>query len=152
MLLVHPQASLLRNGSAAPAITLQTDTGVHVDALAAAAHRPLLIQFFSTVCDTCARQGPALCALPARFRRTLVIAVDAAGETAAAIRAYGLHAMPPPCVAHRLVDPALSVTRAYQAAVVPTVYVVDSSGRIAYGGVGGNAIDGAQAALMQLGG
>lgn len=151
MLVLRPQPQLLAVGSTAPAIVLQSASGQQVDGLRAAAHHNLVVEFFDTQCDTCQRQAAQLCALAQRHASDVFVAVDAAGERASALTAYAGAHQPPPCPVTLLADPKLSVSRAYRAAVVPTVYVVDSSGKIAYAGVGSAGVDGLDAMLQRLG-
>lgn len=152
VLVVHPQAPLLSMGSAAPPINLTSDTGQPVNALQAAAHNALVIEFFDIECATCQRQAPALCSIAARHASDVFVAVDAANESASALRAYRMRYLAPPCPVTLLVDPGLKVSRAYQAAVVPTLYVVDSTGKIASAAVGPAGVDGLEAALRRAGG
>lgn len=152
VLVIHLQPQLLAAGTTAPAIVLQSDTGQRVDGLAAAAHHNLVVAFFDTQCDTCERQAAQLCTLAEQHAADVFVAVDAGGESRSAVAAYGRANHPPPCPVTLLLDPGLSVSRAYRAAVVPTVYVVDSSGKIAYGAVGSAGVGGLDATLRQLGG
>lgn len=152
VLVVHPQAPLLSTGSAAPAINLTSDTGQRVNALAAAAHHALVIEFFDIECATCQRQAPALCGIAAGHTSDVVVAVDAGNESAAAIRGFRMRYFAAPCPITVLVDPGLAVSRAYRAAVVPTVYVVDKGGNIAYADVGPAGVDNLDAVLQRVGG
>lgn len=152
VLVVHLQPQLLAAGSTAPAIVLQSSAGQRVDALVAAAHHNLVVEFFDTQCDTCRRQAAALCSVARQRPAVVFVAVDAGGENRSAVAAYGRVNHPPPCPVTLLLDPGLSVSRAYRAAVVPTVYVVDSSGKIAFGAVGSAGVDGLDVTLRRLGG
>ena len=150
IVLVHTEPPLLARGTDAPAIVLQSDTGVRVDVLRGAAHHAVVVEFFETACVSCQHGAPALCAAGAGFPDVTIVAVDAGAEAAPALRAFVARYLPSSCNATVLVDPAQSVSHAYRAAVVPTVYVVDRNGKIAYGGVGPAGIDGLAAALRQL--
>ena len=152
VLVIHPQPQLLAAGTRAPAIRLESIAGEQVDALAAAAHHSLVVEFFDTQCDTCARQEGLLCSLAGQHAADVFVAVDAAGETRSAVAAYGRDNQPAGCPVTLLLDPGLGVSRAYRAAVVPTLYVVDSSGKIAFGAVGSAGVDGLDPTLRQLGG
>jgi peroxiredoxin len=149
---VHPQPQLLATGTVAPPIVLTSAAGQQVNALEAATAHRLVIEFFDVECETCQRQAAELCGIAARHPADVFVAVDAARESATALSAYARHYHPAPCPVTLLVDPGLKVTRAYRAAVVPTVYVVDARGTIAYGAVGPAGIDGAEPALRRLGG
>ena len=148
---VHPQPPQLAAGTTAPAIVLHTVAGASLNANAAAAHHALVVEFIETSCETCQRNAPVVCALAARFSHDVFVGVDAGAESAAAVAGFAAAHEPAGCPVTLLLDPGLSVTHAYEAAVVPTVYVVDSSGKIAYGGVGSDGIAGLAAVLQRLG-
>ena len=151
-MVVRPSAQLLPLGTAAPPLRLMSTTGQPVNALQAAAHHSLVVSFFDTQCDTCRSQAPQLCSVAQNRSDDVFIAVDAGGESAAALRAYAQSAFSSPCRVTVLADPARTVSRAYRAAVVPTVYVVDSGGKIAYAAVGSDGVNGLPATLQRLGG
>ena len=151
MFFVHPQPPQLAVGSAAPQITLRSVSGQTVNATAAAAHHALVVEFIETSCTTCQRDAGTVCGLASHFGQDTFVAVDAGGESAAAVSAFAAAHEPSGCGVTLLLDPGLQVTHAYEAAVVPTIYVVDSGGRIAYGGVGSDGIAGVQAVLQRLG-
>lgn len=149
--LVHPQAPLLSTGTAAPPIDLTSNTGQRVNALQAAAGHALVVEFFDVECDTCKRQAPQLCSIAARNPSDVFVAVDAANEGTGALTAFARNNLPQPCPVALLIDPGTQVSRAYHAAVVPTLYVVDGSGRIASAAVGPAGVDGLEAVLHRLG-
>ena len=149
---VRPAAQLLPLGAAAPPLTLTDTTGKRLNALQAAAHHNLVIDFFDTQCDTCKGQSAELCGVAQQHGSDVFVAVDAGGEAAAAVSSYAQTNFPSPCPVTALPDPTRSVSRAYRAAVVPTVYVVDSGGKIAYAAVGSAGVDGLAATLQRLGG
>lgn len=149
---VRPSAQLLPLGTEAPPLTRVSTTGQTVNALQAAAHHNLVIDFFDTQCDTCRRQAPQLCTIAQQHSDDVFIAVDAGGETAAALKAYAQSNFQQSCRVTVLADPDRTVSRAYRAAVVPTVYVVASGGEIAYAAVGSDGVNGLSATLQRLGG
>jgi peroxiredoxin len=148
--LVHPQPGLLTSGTAAPPIVLDTDTGSRLDVLKSASPRPVAVEFFETSCVDCQEDAAAVCGLATGFPDVMVVAVDAGNDTAAALQAFAARYMAAPCPVTLLVDPRQNVSHDYQVAVVPTVYVVDKSGKIAYGGVGAAGIQGTAGALRTL--
>lgn len=152
VLVVHPQAPLLPAGSPAPPIKLTSDTGQPVNALVAAAHHALVVEFFDIECTTCQRQAPALCGIAARHPSDVFVAVDAGNESPTALRAFRARYFPQPCPVTVLVDPGVAVSRAYRAAVVPTLYVIDTRGTIASADVGPAGIDNLDAVLHAVGG
>ncbi|MBV8529578.1 MAG: TlpA family protein disulfide reductase [Candidatus Dormibacteraeota bacterium] len=149
---VRPSAQLLPPGTPAPALTLVSTTGQTVNALQAAAHHNLVITFFDTQCDTCRAQAPQLCAVSLQRSGDVVIAVDAGGESTDTLEAYAQSNFSSSCRVTVLADPDRTVSRAYRAAVVPTVYVVASGGEIAYAAVGSDGVNGLSATLRRLGG
>lgn len=151
IVLVRPQAPLLSAGTPAPPINLVSDTGQRVNPVQAAEHHAAVVAFFDVECDTCKRQAPQLCGIAARHPSATFVAVDAANESAAALAAFARDYMPQPCPVTLLVDPGAKVSRAYYAAVVPTLYVVDGSGNIASAAVGPAGVDGLEAVLHGLG-
>lgn len=149
---VRPSAQLLPLGTPAPALTLVSTTGQTLDALQAAAHHNLVVDFFDTQCDTCRAQAPQLCSLSLQHSSDVFTAVDAGGESADALTAYAKSNFPSSCRVTVLADPNRTVSRAYRAAVVPTVYVVAGGGEVAYAAVGSDGVNGLSATLQRLGG
>lgn len=149
---VRPTAQLLPLGTPAPPLKLVSATGQPVNALQAAAQHTLVVDFFDTQCDTCRSQAPQLCSIAKDHSNDFFFAVDAGGESGAALRAYAQSYLPAPCRVTVLADPDRTVSRAYRAAVVPTVYVVASGGEIAYAAVGSDGVNGLPATLQRLGG
>lgn len=147
---MHPSPPLLATGAAAPAIALQSDTGQSLDVLAMSAHHPAVVAFFETSCAVCQQDAEALCAASNAFPGVAVVAVDAGGASASALLAFAAQYLMPPCHVTVLVDPRKSAAHSYQVAVVPTIYVIDSNRKIAYGGVGAGGIHGVAAVLHQL--
>lgn len=130
------------------------DPGGHTitaSAMATAAHHPLVIDFFTAGCADCQRLGPELCAVSQRFSGVEFVAVDAAGEDARTVAAFGAHYLPRACAVTLLVDPALRTAHDYEVTVVPTVYVVDRNGRIASGAFGQAGLDDLATTLQRLG-
>ena len=150
--MVRPSAPLLPLGTAAPPLRLVSTSGRTVNALQVAAHHTLVVDFFDTQCDTCRGQAPQLCSVAQDHSNDVVVAVDAGGESAAALTAYARSYFSSPCRVTLLADPDRTVSRAYRAAVVPTVYVVASGGEIAYAAVGSGGVNGLPATLQRLGG
>jgi len=149
---VRPSAQLLPLGTVAPPVTLVSTTGQTINALLAATHHNLVIDFLDTQCDTCRSQAPQLCAVSLQHSSDVFIAVDAGGEGGGALRAYAQSNFSSSCRVTVLADPDRTVSRAYRAAVVPTVYVVASGGEIAYAAVGSDGVNGLSATLQRLGG
>lgn len=151
-MVVRPSAQLLPLGTPAPPLRLVSTTGQTVNALQAAAHHSLVVDFLDTQCDTCRSQAAQLCSIAQDRGSDVFVAVDAGGETASALKAYAQSYFSSSCRVTLLADPDRTVSRAYRAAVVPTVYVVASGGEIAYAAVGSDGVNGLPATLQRLGG
>ncbi|MGH7722805.1 MAG: TlpA family protein disulfide reductase [Candidatus Dormibacteria bacterium] len=146
VLVVHPQANLLPLGTAAPAISLDSVGGGHVDVAASANGRPYIVEFFEAGCAHCQQVAGQLCK-----ERVAVFAVDAAKDSAPTISSYRSR-YAARCGYPLLLDPKLSAGSAYNVNVVPTVYLV-KAGRIAYAGAGLDGVNGLGSAVAKaLGG
>lgn len=152
VLLVRPQPPLLAVGTAAPPIVLKTPDGVSDDVIHSAGGRPVAVEFFETTCATCQQAGPSLCALQAMLPQAVIVAVNAARESSSAMRAYAQRYQGANCTITLLADPDFTVNQNYEITVVPTVYVIDKNGKIAYGGVGAQGIDSLKPVLQRLAG
>jgi peroxiredoxin len=149
VLLVHPQPPLLAVGNMAPPIVLKTPDGVSLDVIHAAGQRPVVVEFFETTCPTCQQQAPSLCALQAMLPQTVFVAVNGARESSSAMKTYAQRYQGAGCNITLLGDPNGTVNQSYEITVVPTVYVIDKNGRIAYAGVGASGIDGLKPVLQR---
>ena len=150
VLLVHPTPPMLQAGTPAPSIALRTAGGQPDNVLQRANHRPVVVEFIEAGCVTCQQEAPALCRLGVTYPQVTFAAIDAAGESAAALQQFAARYQSPGCATAVLLDPGLQVSRAYDVRVVPTVYVIDSAGKIAYGGLGAQGIEGVAAVLQRL--
>lgn len=143
---------LLPGGSPAPAISADSSGGQHVALFgsAAAPGRPVVVEFFETTCAICQREVQPMCALKSRHPEADFYGVDAAREDASTVnnfrqsQAGGCTSWP------LLLDPKSDLLRAYSVTVVPTVYLVDAQGHVAYAGTGAGGVDGLDAALRAL--
>jgi peroxiredoxin len=145
---------LLPGGATAPAISAETSTGQQVTLFAGGAPptRPVVLEFFETTCAICQREVGPLCQVKAAHPEVDFYGVDAARESAATVEQFR-HAQGNGCIDFPLLlDPRSDLLRAYSVAVVPTVYVVDTHGRIAYSGTGAGGVDGLGTALRTLAG
>jgi peroxiredoxin len=143
---------LLPGGTTAPPISAASSTGRSVALFAggAAPSRPVVLEFFETTCAICQREVAPLCQAKQAHPEADFYGIDAARESAATVadfrRTQGGGCIDFPL----LLDPTSSVLRAYSVAVVPTVYVVDTRGHIAYSGTGAGGVDGLAAALRAI--
>jgi len=148
ILFIHPSAQLLPDGSAAPALKLRDATGLTLTVVPSPAHQPVVIEFFASNCVTCQQESGTLCRIAATNSAASVVAVNAGRETAATVAAYARRYSA--CAVPFLVDPGGGVSRNYEAAVVPTIYLIDRHGSIVYGGVGAPGIEYVSAHFAQL--
>jgi peroxiredoxin len=146
----HP---LLPGGSPAPAIRLAGSAApgdVH-DVLSESSGHPVVLEFFETTCQICQREVRPMCDVHAKHPAVPFYGIDAARETAKAVEDFR-HAQGGGCTGWPLLlDSQSTVLRAYSVTVVPTVYVIDSRGRVAYTGTGEAGVSGIDRALTQLG-
>ena len=152
VLLVHPQPPLLAVGTVAPSIVLKTPDGVSDDVIHSAGQRPVAVEFFETTCPTCQQAAPSLCALQAMLPQAVIVGVNAARESASAMKIYAQRYQGSNCDITLLADPNGMVNQNYEITVVPTVYVIDKNGKIAYAGVGAQGIDALKPVLQRLAG
>ncbi len=152
VLLVHPEPPLLAPGSSAPAITLDSAAGQRETVVGGGVHHPVVAAFIETACVTCQQQAPALCRVASSFPRASVVLVDSGEDPQNALLSFTSRYLPAGCDATLYADPGLDVSKAYQVRVVPTVYVIDASGTITYGGLGGTGVAGLDGALQRLSG
>ncbi len=140
ILFVHPTPQLLPNGTAASAIGLRDTSGTRVDAVPSPKHQPVVVAFFETTCTSCRQKAVTLCTLAAAHPGISVVAIDSGARDAGPAAEFARRYMGA-CAVPLLLDPDLAVTRRYAVAAVPTAYIVDSAGRISYGGLGADGID-----------
>jgi cytochrome c biogenesis protein CcmG/thiol:disulfide interchange protein DsbE len=141
-----PSGGLLPVGSRAPAFALRTPTGGQVR-LRDLRGRPVLIEFFATWCPHCAAEAPHLRRLYTRLAKSRVafLAVNADSEDAPSVFAFHVYfGLPFPAlvdaggrsVSWPAKGPVGPVSSSYRVASFPTVYVLDSRGRIAWRSAG----------------
>jgi thiol-disulfide isomerase/thioredoxin len=98
--------------------------------------RVILVNFWATWCPPCRKEMPALVRLAQHFQGEAfeVVAVNV-GESVERIQDF-LQTLPVLPDFSMLLDPDGSVSRAWQARVVPTTLVVDRNGHIVLGALG----------------
>ena len=143
----HP---LLPGGSPAPPIRLQGADGRHYDVLAAAAGRPVVLEFFETTCAVCQREVKPMCDVRSKHSGVVFFGLDAARENAASVSAFGRDQGGGCIDWPLLLDPQSTVLRSYSVTVVPTVYLLGKDGRIAYTGTGESGVAGLDSAITAL--
>lgn len=144
--------TLLSNGSTAPSFTLSGDDGTKRTVPPGTTTAPTLILFLEATCPHCQEEAPRLCRLAQQHPRTTFVGVGSALEDANSLRGFRASHMAD-CNASTfplLVDPNGDVTHKYLVAAVPTVYVIDAQGKVAYTGSGTSGVDGAAAVIDRL--
>lgn len=149
MVVLRPQPQLLPLGTTPPVIQLSDDAGTTVSVPSIAAGRPLVVEFFATSCPVCQHEAISVCDVAQRHPRAQVVAVEAEGHSPSEIHAFRQQ-YAPQCSFPQLVDPQSSAAHSWSVNVVPTVYVLDSSGKITYAGSGADGVAGLDAALVAL--
>jgi len=145
--IAHP---LLPGGAPAPAIRLQDSAGLRHDVLAEAAGHPVVLEFFETTCTVCQHEVGPMCDAQRRHPDIPFFGLDAAREKAATVEGFR-HDQGSGCTGWPLLlDPNSNVLRSYSVTVVPTVYLLDARGRVAYTGTGEAGVSGLGQAIAQV--
>jgi len=143
---------LLPGGATAPAITATSSGGDHVALLARGttpAH-PIVVEFFETTCAVCQQEVAPICKVARQHPDVAFYGIDAAREDAAAVNGFK-QSQGKGCIDWPLLlDPRSDLLRAYSVTAVPTVYVIDINGRVAYAGTGAGGVSGLDAALRNI--
>jgi thiol-disulfide isomerase/thioredoxin len=146
--IAHP---LLPGGAPAPPIVLHAaGTGQRHDVLTERQGHPFVLEFFETTCAICQREVKPMCDIHSRHPAIAFYGVDAARENSdtvsrfAQTQAGGCTDWP------LLLDPQSTVLRSYTVTVVPTIYLVDARGRVAYTGTGEAGVSGLDDALRRV--
>lgn len=119
---------LLPMGSVAPAFALKDPSG-KVQTLKALRGKTVVVDFWGTWCLPCHKMMPKLQDLHRRYASKGLVVVgiavaDNAGNPAGFMKRNGY--------TYRLLLSGDSVAKAYKAKLLPTLYVIDRNGRIAY--------------------
>jgi peroxiredoxin len=144
---------LLPGGTAAPAVSAQSASGEQVTLFGKGTTpaRPVVIEFFETTCTVCRQEVGAMCTVRQQHPGADFYGIDAAREDAATVNSFRRGQADGCTDWPLLLDPNSDILRAWSVAVVPTVYVVDTHGRIAYAGTGAGGVDGLSTALRSVG-
>lgn len=134
--LLEPMADLAR----APGLTLERAGGGTL-ALTALRGKVVVINFWATWCGPCRREMPSLERLHATLKdpALVIVGIDA-GETAEKIAEFSQHADTPPTYA-LVLDLHGDALKAFGVRGLPTTYVLDKQGRIAYRALGPRPFD-----------
>lgn len=142
--------ALLPGGSQAPQVRLAGADGRQYDVLASAQGHPVVLEFFETTCEICQREVKPMCDVHAKHPDVAFYSVNAARESASAVSSFRRNQAGGCIDWPLLLDPKSTVLRSYSVTVVPTVYLLSPSGRIAYSGTGEAGVAGLDAAITSL--
>jgi peroxiredoxin len=144
-------SGLLANGTAAPSFTLTADDG-STHTLPSSSTGPTVVLFLEATCPHCQEEAPKVCDLARQHTQTHFVGVGAAEENADALRSFRSAHMSQcaPAIFPLLVDPSADATHGFRVAAVPTVYVIDAAGKVAYTGTGVDGVDAATAVIDRL--
>jgi peroxiredoxin len=135
-------------GDAAPAFTRDALDGRHVS-LGDYRGRVVLVDFWATWCGPCHLQADILAPLYAEYReRGVEFLSVSVGEEIDTVRDFVAKKPSPFPV---LVDPADELTPTYGIVALPTVLIVDKSGKVAYFNFGISDAETLRKALAQAG-
>jgi hypothetical protein len=143
---------LLPGGTAAPTISADSAAGGHYALLGPGnpPPRPVVVEFFETTCAVCRQEVAPMCQVRTQHPGVDFYGVDAAREDAGAVNGFRVNQGHGCTDWPLLLDPKSDILRAYSVTVVPTVYVIDTRGHIAYAGTGAGGVDGLATALRSL--
>lgn len=124
----------------APALVLKDVDGQLHD-LASLKGKVVLVNFWATWCPPCRREMPSMDRLARKLAGTsfTVLAVDI-GEDADTVQAFVSRLDVPPSFPI-LLDPPARMMQTWKLPGLPTTYLIDPQGRIAYSAVGGREFD-----------
>jgi len=134
--------SLTEQAAKAPAPVLALkDLDGQLHDLASLKGKVVLVNFWATWCPPCRREMPSMDRLARKLAGTpfVALAVDI-GEDADTIHTFisQLDATPSFPI---LLDPHARIMQTWKISGLPTTYLIDSQGRIAYSAVGGREFD-----------
>ena len=124
-------------GEKAPVVATTDLDGQRVDLGTWIGHRPVLLEFWATWCESCKALKPMVDSAYARFHDQVeFIGVDVAfNETVPGVRSWLAEHRPGFRV---LYDSAATAIRAYDVQATSTVFIIGADGRVTYAGVGGS--------------
>lgn len=134
---VRAQESGIAVGSAAPAVRVRDLDGNAVDLGQYIGKRPMLLEFWATWCELCEELLPRIRRSKAAYGSTVeFIGINVTvNQTPARVRRYLQEHQPP---FRTLYDDEGTSIRAYKVPATSYVVIVDSAGKVAYTGSGGD--------------
>jgi thiol-disulfide isomerase/thioredoxin len=132
----------LRDLPPAPALELPDEEGTKTWRLSELRGKVVLVNFWATWCPPCRKELPSMERLWRQLGdQGLVVLGVNVGEDANVVYAFN-QGLETPLSFPLLLDENAAVAKSWPVRGLPTTYVVDKQGRLAYGAVGGREFDG----------
>jgi len=126
---------------AAPVLELPDEEGRTIWRLSELRGKVVLVNFWATWCPPCRKELPSMERLWQQFRdRGLVVLGVNVAEDPGVVFAFA-NGLEPPLSFPLLLDENATVTQSWPVRGLPTTYLVDKQGRLAFGAVGGREFD-----------
>jgi peroxiredoxin len=131
----------------APALALPDEEGKKTWRLSELRGKVVLVNFWATWCPPCRKELPSMERLWRQFKDAgLVVLGVNVGETGDQVFAFS-NGLETPLTFPLLLDEDSRVAQSWPVKGLPTTYLVDKKGRIAFGAIGGREFD--SAAIVQ---
>ena len=131
----------------APALALPDEEGKKTWRLSELRGKVVLVNFWATWCPPCRKELPSMERLWRQFKDAgLVVLGVNVGETGDEVFAFS-NGLDTPLTFPLLLDEESSVAQSWPVKGLPTTFLVDKQGRIAFGAIGGREFD--SAAIVQ---
>ena len=125
----------------APALALPDEEGKQTWRLSELRGKVVLVNFWATWCPPCRKELPSMERLWQQFKdQGLVVLGVNVAEDADAVFAFS-NGLDTPLSFPLLLDEDAAVTQSWPVQGLPTTYLIDKQGRIAFGAIGGREFD-----------
>ena len=125
----------------APTLALRDEEGKKTWRLSDLRGKVVLVHFWATWCPPCRKELPSMERLWQQFKDAgLVVLGVNVGESADEVFAFS-NGLDAPLTFPLLLDEESTVARSWPVKGLPTTYLVDKQGRIAFGAIGGREFD-----------
>ncbi len=125
----------------APALKLPDEEGKKIWRLSELRGKVVLVNFWATWCPPCRKELPSMERLWRQFKDAgLVVLGVNVGETGDQVFAFS-NGLETPLTFPLLLDEDSKVAQSWPVTGLPTTYLVDKQGRIAFGAIGGREFD-----------
>jgi len=125
----------------APGLGLRDEEGKKTWRLSELRGKVVLVNFWATWCPPCRKELPSMERLWRQFKDAgLVVLGVNVGETADEVFAFS-HGLATPLTFPLLLDEDSRMAQSWPVKGLPTTFLIDKQGRIAYGAIGGREFD-----------